>query len=167
MCISIVCTRSSRPTLINPWLFGRNSFPRLANRGSFVRSAYRRPRATAHDPSAPSGSVEIMHPYHPLRGKRFPFLKSRCVRGVDCLILQGSESGTFSVPIDWTDRMRPNAYLDANVAPNFTDSNFDFNPIREDRITRGVANQGKIGTNEEGKKAKSPHGGSWPSCRCG
>jgi len=48
-----------------------------------------------------------------------------------------------------------------------TDSNFDFNPIREDPITRGVANQGKIGTNEEGKKAKSPHGGSWPSCRCG
>jgi hypothetical protein len=63
--------------------------------------------------------VEIIHPYHPLCGKSFPFLKSRCVRGVECLILQGSESGTFSVPIDWTDRMRPNAYVDANVAPRF------------------------------------------------
>lgn len=29
-----------------------------------------------------------------------------------------------------------------------TDSNFDFYPIREDSTTRGVANQGKIGTNE-------------------
>ena len=63
--------------------------------------------------------MEITHPYHPLRGKHFPFLKSRCVRGVECLILQGSESGTFSVPIDWTDRMRPDAYRDANVAPGF------------------------------------------------
>ncbi len=63
--------------------------------------------------------MEITHPYHPLRGKRFPFLKSRCVRGVECLILQGSESGTFSVPTDWTDRMRPNAYVDANVTPRF------------------------------------------------
>ena len=84
-----------------------------------VTWGFPRSRVTAHDSSAPSGSAEIRHPYHPLRGKRFPILKSRCVRGVDCLVLQGSESGTFSVARDWTDRAQPDAYRDANVAPCF------------------------------------------------
>ena len=60
-----------------------------------------------------------MHPYHPLHGKRFPILTSRCVRGVECLILHGSESGTFSVPRQWTDRAIPDAYHDADVSPRF------------------------------------------------
>ena len=60
-----------------------------------------------------------MHPFHPLRGKQFAVLKSRCVRGVECLVLKGSESGTFAVPRDWTDRARPDAYRDAEVTPRF------------------------------------------------
>ena len=84
-----------------------------------VRSENRQPQLTAHDSSAPSGSTEIIHPYHPLRGKRFPILKSRCVRGVECLVLKGSEAGTFAVPRDWTDRACPDAYSDANVAHDF------------------------------------------------
>ena len=59
-----------------------------------------------------------MHPYHPLRGKQFPILKSRCVRGVECLVLKGSEPGTFAVPRDWTDHATPDAYQDASVAPS-------------------------------------------------
>jgi hypothetical protein len=35
------------------------------------------------------------------------------------LILQGSESGTFSVPRRWTDRAIPDAYRDADVSPRF------------------------------------------------
>jgi hypothetical protein len=66
----------------------------------------------------PSGSVEITHPFHPMRGQRFSVLKSRCVRGVECLVLKGSESGTFAVPRDWTDQARPDAYRDAEVAPH-------------------------------------------------
>jgi hypothetical protein len=61
--------------------------------------------------------VEITHPFHPLCGKRFPILKSRCVREVECLVLKGSESGTFSVPRDWTDQARPDPYLAAKVSP--------------------------------------------------
>jgi hypothetical protein len=79
----------------------------------------RRSHLTAHDSSAPSGSVEVVHPFHPLRGKRFTVLKSRVVRGVECLVLKGSESGTFAVPRDWTDQARPDAYRDANVLPGF------------------------------------------------
>jgi hypothetical protein len=61
--------------------------------------------------------VEIRHPFHPLRGKQFAVLKSRLVRGVECLILKGSESGTFAVPREWTDQARPDAYRDAELAP--------------------------------------------------
>jgi hypothetical protein len=35
---------------------------------------------------------------------------------VECLVLKGSESGTFSVPRDWTDQARPDPYLDAAVS---------------------------------------------------
>ncbi len=82
----------------------------------------RQSRVNAHLPSAPSGSlgsVQITHPFHPLSGKKFPVLKSRCVRGVECFVLMGSESGTFAIPQDWTDRARPNAYRDAGLAPGF------------------------------------------------
>jgi hypothetical protein len=60
-----------------------------------------------------------MHPFHPLRGEKFAVLKSRFVRGVECLVLKGSESGTFAVPRDWTDQARPDVYRDADVAPGF------------------------------------------------
>jgi hypothetical protein len=63
--------------------------------------------------------VEIMHPFHPLRGKRFAILKSRVVRGVECLVLKGSESGTFAVPRDWTDQARPDPYRDAELGEEF------------------------------------------------
>jgi Family of unknown function (DUF5372) len=63
--------------------------------------------------------VEIVHPFHPLRGKQFAVLKSRVVRGVECFVLKGSESGTFAVPRDWTDQARPDAYRDAEVLPRF------------------------------------------------
>jgi hypothetical protein len=63
--------------------------------------------------------VEIVHPFHPLRGKQFAILKSRVVRGVECLVLKGSEAGTFAVPRDWTDQAWPDAYRDANVGPRF------------------------------------------------
>jgi hypothetical protein len=75
----------------------------------------RRYQSTAHLPSAPSGSAEITHPYHPLHAKRFPILKSRRVRGIECLILKGSESGTFAVARDWTNHASPDAYLDAEA----------------------------------------------------
>ena len=60
-----------------------------------------------------------MHPFHPLRGEQFAVLKSRLVRGVECLILKGSEWGTFAVPRDWTDQARPDAYHDAEIASHF------------------------------------------------
>ena len=60
-----------------------------------------------------------MHPFHPLRGQRFTVLKSRIVRGVECLVLKGSESGTFAVRRDWTDQARPNSYRDAGVKVGF------------------------------------------------
>jgi len=61
--------------------------------------------------------VQITHPFHPLHGQRFLVLKSRRVRGVECLILDGSDSGTFSVPRAWTDQATPDVYQDAELSP--------------------------------------------------
>ncbi len=49
------------------------------------------------------GWAEIRHPFHPLRGQRFPVLKTRRVAGADTLLLGHVERGSFSIARDWTD----------------------------------------------------------------
>lgn len=71
----------------------------------------------AHLSSQPSGFVEIVHPFHPLFRQHFMVLKGRVVSGVECLILKGSESGTFSVPRDWTSTRICDQYDDAGAPP--------------------------------------------------
>jgi hypothetical protein len=56
------------------------------------------------------GWAEIQHPFHPLRGQSFPVLKRRRVAGVDTIILQGLEHGTFAVAREWTDWADPSPY---------------------------------------------------------
>jgi hypothetical protein len=53
------------------------------------------------------GWAEIRHPFHPLRGQRFPVLKKRGIAGNDTLILRGLDCGTFSVAREWTDWADP------------------------------------------------------------
>jgi hypothetical protein len=62
-----------------------------------------RPRRTALLPCKPSGSAEITHPFHPKRGKRFVVLKTRRVAGVERLVVQDPDLGSFAVPREWTD----------------------------------------------------------------
>ena len=49
------------------------------------------------------GSVEITHPFHPLRGQKFAVLKLRKVSGVATLSVRHPELGSFAVREDWTD----------------------------------------------------------------
>jgi hypothetical protein len=56
------------------------------------------------------GWAEIQHPFHPLHGQSFPVLKKRRVSGIDTLILQGLEHGTFCVHREWTDWADPSPY---------------------------------------------------------
>jgi hypothetical protein len=44
-------------------------------------------------------------------------LKSRTVLGVECVILKGSPSGTFSVPKNWTSIQSSDHYEDAGAPP--------------------------------------------------
>ena len=37
-------------------------------------------------------------------------LKSRCLSGIESLILRGGAGGTFAVPREWTDRAEPSPY---------------------------------------------------------
>jgi len=56
------------------------------------------------------GWAEIQHPFHPLRGQSFPVLKKRRVSGVDTLILQGLQHGTFCVVREWTNWADPSPH---------------------------------------------------------
>ncbi|MFC1612075.1 DUF5372 family protein [Myxococcota bacterium] len=72
--------------------------------------ASRRLGSTALDDSEVSDWAEITHPFHPLRGQRFPVLKSRKYAERDLLSLKGSHRGTVVVPRDWTDKADPDPY---------------------------------------------------------
>jgi hypothetical protein len=58
------------------------------------------------------GSVEITHPFHPLRGQKFAVLKLRTVSGVATLSVRHPDLGSFAIPDDWTD------WSVANSAPS-------------------------------------------------
>ncbi|MDF3881390.1 DUF5372 family protein, partial [Cupriavidus basilensis] len=62
------------------------------------------------------GWAEIRHPFHPLRGQRFPVLKTRRVAGVDTLLLGHVERGSFSIAREWTDWGAPSVPDDGDVA---------------------------------------------------
>jgi hypothetical protein len=65
------------------------------------------------------GWAEIRHPFHPLRGQRFPVLKTRRVAGVDTLLLGHIERGSFSIARDWTDWGAPAIEDDRDPAYRF------------------------------------------------
>ena len=45
----------------------------------------------------------MRHPFHPLRGQRFPVLKTRRVGATETLILRESTQGSIAVRREWTD----------------------------------------------------------------
>jgi Family of unknown function (DUF5372) len=49
------------------------------------------------------GSVEITHPFHPLRGQKFAVLKLRTVSGVATLSVRHPDLGSLAIRADWTD----------------------------------------------------------------
>lgn len=49
----------------------------------------------------------VTHPFHPLRGQSFAVLKTRRSSGTLILVLAGTSRGTFTVPLEWTDRAFP------------------------------------------------------------
>ena len=78
--------------------------------------AFPRSEQTALVHSSACGWAEIVHPFHPLRGRRFEVLKKRRRAGVDTLILRELERGTLSIPREWTDWADPTPY-DALTRP--------------------------------------------------
>jgi hypothetical protein len=70
-------------------------------------SASPRARRTALLSNQPLGSAEVVHPFHPLRGKRFDVLKTRRVAGIERLSLRDPILGSFAMPREWTDWASP------------------------------------------------------------
>ena len=81
----------------------------------------KRSKVTALINSSPLEYVEITHPYHPFLGQKFPILKSRRVSGTDTLVLQGSRSGTFAVPLEWTDKGTSSCHITLLEKPSILD----------------------------------------------
>jgi len=95
-------------------------------RESLSFSAFPRSVQTALDHSKPLGWAEIRHPFHPLRGQRFPVLKTKRTGGVDTLILHGSGAGTFAVAREWTDRADPSPWDELAVTPQRLEASLVF-----------------------------------------
>src|SRR6202166_171529 len=73
------------------------------------------------------GWPDIRHPFHPLKGQRFPVLKTRRVGGVDTLLLGHAERGSFSIAREWTDWGTPSVHDGAGV----TACRFDLDMLLE------------------------------------
>jgi hypothetical protein len=58
---------------------------------------------TAQRPNESLGWTEVRHPFHPLRGQRYPVLKTRRVAGIETLILREPVRGSIAVRREWTD----------------------------------------------------------------
>ncbi|MFM0674542.1 Y4bD/Y4pK family protein [Paraburkholderia sediminicola] len=61
-------------------------------------------------PNPDLGWAEICHPFHPLKGQRFPVLKTRRVGGVDTLLVGHAERSSFSIAREWTDWGTPTVH---------------------------------------------------------
>ena len=68
-----------------------------------VRSASRQSARTTQAPNESLGWAEVRHPYHPLKGQRFPVLKTRRVGATETLILREPSRGSIAVRREWTD----------------------------------------------------------------
>lgn len=67
------------------------------------------------------GWAEIRHPFHPLKGQRFPVLKTRRVAGTETLLLGHVERGSFSVAREWTDWGAPTVEDGGEVPARYFD----------------------------------------------
>jgi len=67
------------------------------------RLAFRRCATGRCVPSESLGWAEVRHPFHPLRGQRFPVLKTRRVGVTETLILREPTRGSIAVCREWTD----------------------------------------------------------------
>jgi hypothetical protein len=62
------------------------------------------------------GSVQVTHPFHPLRGQRFEVRNRKRWRGEDLFTVFPEGLAPLSIPRDWTDLRDPNAYDVAGIA---------------------------------------------------
>src|SRR5450759_1480182 len=72
----------------------------MADRG---RWEFPRLERTTQVPNESLGWAEVRHPFHPLKGQRFPVLKTRRVGGTETLILREPTRGSIAVRREWTD----------------------------------------------------------------
>src|SRR5262245_39174463 len=98
---SLICTQGFTRERIEHYHRAASTYPRqMVSNG---RSASPRSHRTALRSRQPLGSVEITHPFHPLRGQKFAVLKLGTVSGVATLSVRHPGLGSFAIRKDWTD----------------------------------------------------------------
>ena len=70
---------------------------------SCARSVFPRLERTTQASNESLGWAEVRHPFHPLKGQRFPILKTRRVGRIETLILRDPTRGSIAVRREWTD----------------------------------------------------------------
>jgi hypothetical protein len=71
--------------------------------GGFVPCPSPRLDRTTQVSNESLGWAEVRHPFHPLKGQRFPVLKTRRVGRTETLILRDPSRGSIAVRREWTD----------------------------------------------------------------
>jgi hypothetical protein len=80
-----------------------SGFRSRASQGNSDLWAFPRSGRTTQVPNELLGWAEVRHPFHPLKGQRFPVLKTRRVGGTETLILREPTRGSIAVRREWTD----------------------------------------------------------------
>src|SRR5450631_4524029 len=78
------------------WRYGKRT-------AKFERRRFRRLERTTQVTNESLGWAEVRHPFHPLKGQRFPVLKTRRVGATETLILRDPTRGSIAVRREWTD----------------------------------------------------------------
>ena len=106
-------------SVVSSWSVGRRRETRLRVGGRAAKGSKhtlgcllesRRSVSTTLKFNELSDFVEITHPFHPLRGQRYPVVKSKKLARRDLFSLAVAGRGTLCVPREWTDRADPEAY---------------------------------------------------------
>jgi uncharacterized protein YbbK (DUF523 family) len=61
------------------------------------------------------GSVQVTHPFHPLRGQRFEIRNRKRWRGEELFTVCPEGLAPLSIPRDWTNLREPNHYEIAGI----------------------------------------------------
>ena len=75
--------------------------------------------STAHHPHDLAKDFEVVHPFHPLRGRRFPLLSYRNNWAEDRVTFEDQEGQVRALPASWTSVVAPDPFVALSAGRSF------------------------------------------------